>query len=539
MTQQLDNETILGYVEGDLPNDQRKRFETLLADDPKLRRLVTQIRDDRQQMRNLPSEDPPEDILEGVNRRLERNMLLDAPPPELMPSLPASSFRIGRWAAYAGLAAMIVLSTTLVIHTLSDGRLYDQFVTPREKHETPSTEQEGAGQAVRETAIRNQDDAPAIAELDLQENIMGPLAAAPGNAPARELPLEPPPPTTLSTTEKALDAIAVAKQATELMKPIPITGIKTFAKLTPVADVDHIQDNQPSPLVMRVFGHMARVDEGRGLGASDGMVPRRKADVPKPVKDDEAASALSPVAKRIEASVVDVTTQDPQATQTVVLSWAIANGVRIVGLVSQDATQAPVNAHTWPHVIGTAQAPEPTQQVRLAIASSQLPQLVADLDRMRGITATVAGIHLPWRHENTGPAKPPATSSPQAATEPTPGELDAGIATPTEAALNQATLTDNPNSSRPRTEPEPGVDDDFRTLSLEDGSPGSFDGQEPINGQGAAWPSPLSQTDWAALLRRWVPVHPTVPIYRPGTQLVVTVNIRTTGDVDPDTAVIR
>ncbi len=120
MTERYDQETILGYVEGELTDDQRARFEAILADDHELRQLVSQMKLDRQALRGLGTQSAPVGLIDQVIQVHERAALLGDPTaPEPLPlSMPVSRWKLGRVLAYSGIAAVLLLSFGLVLQTL-------------------------------------------------------------------------------------------------------------------------------------------------------------------------------------------------------------------------------------------------------------------------------------------------------------------------------------------------------------------------------------------------------------------------------------
>lgn len=123
MNERYDEEKFLGYLEGDLSREEMIEFEKQAADDPRLRNLIAQLVLDRHRLRNLPDEAPPADLMDRVNQRLERNMLLGVAPSD--PGFIASEqrFRINRLAGYIGVAALLAIGTLLILRTLSNDGL--------------------------------------------------------------------------------------------------------------------------------------------------------------------------------------------------------------------------------------------------------------------------------------------------------------------------------------------------------------------------------------------------------------------------------
>jgi hypothetical protein len=128
MTERYDQDTILGYVEGELSDDQSARFEALLAEDHELRQLVSQLRLDREALRSLGGVCAPVGLVDQVIQTHERAALLGDPaapdPPPLV--IPMSKRKLRRVLAYSGIAAVLLLSFGLVFQTLIPPGLLDQ-----------------------------------------------------------------------------------------------------------------------------------------------------------------------------------------------------------------------------------------------------------------------------------------------------------------------------------------------------------------------------------------------------------------------------
>ena len=77
MSERYDENAIIAYVEGDLGPDDRARFERALGADAQLRSLVEDLLRQRRALREWPDEPAPAEVMEGVNQRLERDMLLE------------------------------------------------------------------------------------------------------------------------------------------------------------------------------------------------------------------------------------------------------------------------------------------------------------------------------------------------------------------------------------------------------------------------------------------------------------------------------
>lgn len=123
-----DEQWVLGYIEGDLPPDETSRFESMLADDPRLQELVGQLACDRRMLRQWPDEPVPDELMDHVIPHLERGMLLDAPPLHAKHTQAVWGSRIPRLITYGGLAAMVIISTLVVVQTL----VHEPLLNPKE-----------------------------------------------------------------------------------------------------------------------------------------------------------------------------------------------------------------------------------------------------------------------------------------------------------------------------------------------------------------------------------------------------------------------
>lgn len=129
MAERYDEQMILGYIEGDLKPELQVQFERLLTQDARLRNLVGQLLLDRQNLRQVPTEQSPPQIMERIEQQLERRMLLDTGSAERIGHIhPAkTSSHLGRWLAYSGVAALLAISVTVFYATLNDALLLDQI----------------------------------------------------------------------------------------------------------------------------------------------------------------------------------------------------------------------------------------------------------------------------------------------------------------------------------------------------------------------------------------------------------------------------
>lgn len=123
MADRYDQAMMLGYLEGDLSPPQRAMFERQLREDPQLAALVEQMQQDRQLLRGLDAETAPDDLMDAVNERIARRMLLDAPPSGTAGRVGPRRLQTRRVMAWAAVAAMLVLSAGVVWLTIGNNDL--------------------------------------------------------------------------------------------------------------------------------------------------------------------------------------------------------------------------------------------------------------------------------------------------------------------------------------------------------------------------------------------------------------------------------
>ncbi len=147
MTSRYDQDTILGYVEGELNEDQRAAFETMLEADDELRQLVARLRLDRQMLRGLADERAPEALIDQVMQVHERALLLGDPgaADPLPLSVPMSRRKLRRVLMYSGIAAIVLLSFSVVFHTLIPPGLQHRGPQLAEHAQTPSAPYDDPG----------------------------------------------------------------------------------------------------------------------------------------------------------------------------------------------------------------------------------------------------------------------------------------------------------------------------------------------------------------------------------------------------------
>ncbi len=115
----IDKETqdlFLGYLEGELDTTQTEKFEALMAQDPRLEKLVLQVIQDRSQLRAIPQEQAPPSIMDTVSNNLERAMLLDHNATSQDRTASRRKIHISKTLSYAAVAAMLFLVVGVAIN---------------------------------------------------------------------------------------------------------------------------------------------------------------------------------------------------------------------------------------------------------------------------------------------------------------------------------------------------------------------------------------------------------------------------------------
>lgn len=114
MAERYDPNKMLGYLEGDLSPAQRAMFERQLRNDPPLTALAEQMRQDRQLLRGLEPQPAPDDLMDPVNERTVRQMLLEPSTSDTANRVGPRSFRLRRLMTWSAVAALLVLSASAV-----------------------------------------------------------------------------------------------------------------------------------------------------------------------------------------------------------------------------------------------------------------------------------------------------------------------------------------------------------------------------------------------------------------------------------------
>lgn len=118
MAEQYDENLLLGYVEDDLDATERARVERMAEEDPRLAQLLRHMVEDRRAMRGVRAPAPPEWVMEEVDRRLERSMLLEQEMPEAPASRAEPGHVVGRIGVFASVAALLLLAGGVIVVSL-------------------------------------------------------------------------------------------------------------------------------------------------------------------------------------------------------------------------------------------------------------------------------------------------------------------------------------------------------------------------------------------------------------------------------------
>ena len=109
MVEQYDEELLLGYIEGELTDEQAAGVEASMQQDPRLAQLIKQLRADRKALRDLPEPITPDWLMEEVDRLLERSMLLDATPADQIAVRDQQRHVLRRIGMIGAIAAMVAV----------------------------------------------------------------------------------------------------------------------------------------------------------------------------------------------------------------------------------------------------------------------------------------------------------------------------------------------------------------------------------------------------------------------------------------------
>ena len=426
MNQAYNEQTILDYLEGDLADSDRARFEQTLKGDARLATLVGRLSEDRAALRALPREQP-ESLMDAVRERLERTMLLDdrePVPPPFAVNPDRALFRIDHFLAWSAVAAMFIVTATLMVMSLYDpvslelAHLSEDSAAPR--GEDIEAAKLGDALAMMPQANQTLDEAapapmalkPAMRSMSepapamsLEKQDQAPSAAPPtplamrGASPERDAAagvtiypgMTPSPPEPVEIDRVVDDAAPTHLPAAATAAPDAVTTLidgdidietrlSIIGREQSLSEVDRILQSLGSAWL----GTQAAADTAVESAALP-VGPARLTETPPepPPKAEKADPAL----------VLRVAAEDQGAVAAAVGAWArerdilwrevpdIGRKTETAGATLADrATAAPVDAATKPVVL------------ELSITAAELAALKERLTRTSGTSAVVASV---------------------------------------------------------------------------------------------------------------------------------------------------
>lgn len=114
MAERYDPNKMLDYLEGDLSPAQLALFERQLRNDPQLAALAEQLRQDQQLLHGLEPQLAPDGLMDPVNERTVRQMLLEPSTSDTASGVGQRAFRLRRLMTWSAVAAVLVLSASAV-----------------------------------------------------------------------------------------------------------------------------------------------------------------------------------------------------------------------------------------------------------------------------------------------------------------------------------------------------------------------------------------------------------------------------------------
>lgn len=324
-------ELFLGYLEGDLTPEQIAEFEKLLAEDARLRNLVAQLVLDRHRLRKLPDQEAPVEVMDAVDRAMERRMLLGATPKAETVQVGVRRLRTGRWLVYSGIAAMFVLVAGLIARTLLDQQIVNMAgdqqkqngpvamhiedlaknnanvhpPAPGERETLDATADSSKRQIGDNAGIARPVQTPAAEQDALQSFGTGGQLAGGGRSVGEKT-------ISLDHSDRANSAMRAARQDKN-------------------AETSNATPGQPGPAVTGTTSR-AVVKAGVKPSAVDGKQPGdrfRDADVPVAPMAQEELDRLG------NAGRVQLATSSPESAEADVVTWAQQHNVRIVSFKAE------------------------------------------------------------------------------------------------------------------------------------------------------------------------------------------------------------
>jgi hypothetical protein len=419
MLDKYDHNLLLGYVEGELTPAEQARVEAMLAGDERLATLLRSMVADREALRTLTPEAVPGDLMEAVNLRLERQMLLDEPTPLEETVRTHKTFRLHRALIYSGLAAMVLISAGVVVQTLVPVPWFQPTTLPGMGGGATATGPVGPGDAMamkddrsgrdevgrldrRAAMQRSEDAADALPPMDTLAMKGGPArsdhaegsmrlgksaaeATSSRESGARSAIVDAPPPAAappapaVAATPRPEEPAAIMDADTHPEAPV------FFARLVPA-------ENEAFDLNEALASTSQELRRG-------GLTQMAWRGAPRASTAQDAEPQVAPVA-------LCVNTDDADHTQRDLLAWAVGNNVRVLpagGMsysAAREETQAFAdklepgaeaetrnfaNGQIDDHQIAAQRrqtaARRESEQVLVVVSGAQVPELVEYLNR--------------------------------------------------------------------------------------------------------------------------------------------------------------
>lgn len=287
MLDRYDQDLLLDYLEDELDEGRRAQLDAMLAEDPHLAALLSEMAKDRAALRSMPQAEAPGDLVHDVTRAMERRMLLDDTVEDAGP-IPLSrgrgvaaeatrSISWGRVIGLTGLAASVALVAGILVITFDD---------PLER-----------------TAHELADNTPAQAEEAIAES---------------------------ATTDEASDIAASLEALAALDKPDRTNELPTPAVATP--PTDSLANTIDGPLDEALALARNAADDLRnttpGLPAT--TTPRGRSssgDQPAETLAFNSAAAISVIQPQQKLVLFS---ESPEASLEQLFEFCIANGIAVV-----------------------------------------------------------------------------------------------------------------------------------------------------------------------------------------------------------------
>lgn len=373
MTDTYNENTILGYVEGELSPEDQHAFKLTMLKDAKLRKLVEQLVADRAALRRMPLEPVPIALAEQVDQYLERNMLLGPAPADVQMRVQAERrFQLFRTSAMTAIAAVLMLGVGLFVwQTWTEMRQFTQMdLAMQGPAAAPEPDFEVPADAPAEPIL---DSALAMAGANMKDVSEERLARKMGRTP---------PPPAVAFERNAADAMPMPKE--------PAMDDWVDRQLLPEigAALDAVSRDYESPIeslaqTPLVLPKTDLAPVGVGRGASDPLVidefedldqfvqAERKPELPVSVDTDIGQM-------REDIAVVDDPVADAELaddTQQPLLAQSATTASQLAGDASGGATRA-----LGKSMVQAPLSPEPTR-ARSAEVAADGPGDAADMGK--------------------------------------------------------------------------------------------------------------------------------------------------------------